>query len=246
MGYGILLAGYLFLLAIPLHSMGVCIEIVGYILLFRALTLLSEYQEEHRRAKVVSAMLIPMGLYSLSMQCLLWSGKSELHEKITSVTELLYTVLLAFLLLWFHFHLYRATEMQAAEVDLPDIVRQARRNRILTFVYFALSISQSYFNVPAITKYIPYAMIVSFISLIAIIWLLLNAKMIFCCYVRICLPEDLDMPMHKSKIPSVFRTKEPDDLPDPEEEKRRAREAFDAEMHAKEAARTKKNKRGKR
>ncbi len=244
MGYGILLAGYLCLLSIPLHSMGIATEIVGYILIVRALTLLSEYQEEYRRARLVAILLIPMGAFSFFLQGLRQLGKTELFETINRITELPYAVLLAGLLLWFHHHLLRATEIQAHEVDLPKLARLAVKNRILTFFYFALVILQSFLNIPTVTRILPYTVIVSIISLVGIIWLLSNAWMIFTCYVRICLPEDLDMPMHKSKLPNPFAKNEIEVLDDAER-KRREHEAYDAEMRAKQTAKTKKNKRKK-
>lgn len=245
MGFGILVAGYTFLLSIPLHSMGVCAELIGFILMLRALLLLKAYQRDYGRAAVVTACMLPLGVYSIFLQILMWLGKEELHDKISHGGELIYSLVLAVMLLLLHHFLLAATQKQAKEVDLPDIVLQARRNRIVTFIYIAVSVILPYLNTPKITEVVQYASLVSGVSLFGIIWLLLNTKMLFNCYMWICLPGDEDMPMRESKIPSLFKVLKPVE-PTEEELRAKKRAEFDEEVRRRQLARTKRNKRWKK
>ena len=65
MGFGILLLGYPLILSVTLHSMGFCFEILGYLIMLRALTVLSEYGTYFRYAKYAVSALIPLGAFSL-------------------------------------------------------------------------------------------------------------------------------------------------------------------------------------
>ena len=252
MGFGILLLGYPLILSVTLHSMGVCFELLGYLIMYRALTLLCEYGKYFRYAKYAVTGLMPLGVFSLARQCLSWFGADALYETVYSVTALPYTVLLAIGLLVFHMLLLIAVKEIAQEVDLPKLVTEARRNMIVTWLYFAAAIASSFMNVPAVTDVLPYYKLLGYVSLFGVIWMLLNLKMIFVCYMRICLPGDEDMPVGDRKLPRLFGKPKEEPLTDEEiaaaEKAAKAREKaeYDAAMKQRQLERTKKNKRGKK
>ncbi len=245
MGFGILVAGYLFLLAIPLRSMGMCVEVLGYLLMLRALYLLSPYQKQFRWAKYAAWVLLPLGIFSLIRQGLSWIGMEDLYQTVKAATELPYSILTAVVLFVFHILLLAAVQAQAKDVELPDIMRQAMRNRIVTVMYFVLTVTVSFLNIPLITDKVPYGTLVGMVSLLGCAWILLNAKMLFNCYMWICLPGDEDMPLRDSKMPSIFRVQKPKE-DTPEEAYQKQKDAYNEAMRRRQEARTKKKKRGRR
>lgn len=259
MGFGSLFVGYMFLLAIPLRSMGICVEVLGYFIMLRALskTVLGQYQTGFLRAHNACYLLLPLGIFSLCLQSLDAIGFHEIYNRVYRATELIYSVLLAVALLVFHYFLYDGVSHQARDVDLPDIVRQSIRNRILTVIYFSLMIAVNFLDIPALTKFLPYENMVGIVSLVGVVWILLNAKMIFNCYMWICLPGDEDMPIREGEsnfgLPSLFNIKKKQKPRTPEEqalldqaEKAKQKAAYDAEMKKRQEERTKKSKRGKK
>ena len=252
MGFGILLLGYPLILSVTLHSMGFCFEILGYLIMFRALTVLSEYGKYFRYAKYAVSALIPFGAFSLILQCFSWFGAKDLYESISAVVSVPYSILLSAALLVFHMLLLIAVKTIAREVDLPKLVTEATRNIIVTWLYFAAVIVSCFLNVPAVTDHLPYYKVLGYVSIFGVIWILLNLKMIFVCYMRICLPEDLDMPVGDRKMPRLFGKPKEEELTEEElaaaekARKERERAAYDAAMKQRQAERTKKNKRGKK
>ena len=252
MGFGILLLGYPLILSVTLHSMGFCFEILGYLLIFRALTLLGEYGVWFRYAKYAVSALIPLGAFSLILQCFSWFGADTLYETVQAAVSVPYSILLAVGLLVFHMCLLRAVKTIAQEVDLPKLAVEASRNVIVTWLYFAAAVVVCFLNIPAVTDVMPYYKLLGYVSMFGVIWILLNAKMIFVCYMRICLPGDEDMPVGDRKMPRLFG--KPKEEPLTEEEvaaaekakKERERAEYDAAMKQRQAERTKKNKRGKK
>ncbi len=259
MGFGSLFVGYMMLLAIPLRSMGICVEVLGYIIMLRALSprVLGQYQHAFAKAGRACWLLIPLGCFSLGLQLLDTIGFHALYTTVYDATALVYTVLLATALLIFHYYLYDGIAHQARDVDLPDIVRQVIRNRILTIVYFTLMIAVNFLDIPALTQYLPYENMIGIVSLVGIVWMILNGKMIFNCYMWICLPGDEDMPIREGVsnfgLPSLFNIQKKKKPLSPEEqalfdqvERAKQKAAYDAEMKQRQEARTKKNKRGKK
>lgn len=252
MGFGILLLGYPLILSVTMHSMGFCFEILGYLIMFRALTLLSEYGKYFRYAKYAVSALIPLGAFSLILQSFSWFGADALYETVSSVVSVPYSILLAVGLLVFHMFLLTAVKTIAREVDLPKLVTEASRNIVVTWLYFVAAIASGFLNVPAVTDILPYYKVLGYVSMFGVIWILLNAKMIFVCYMRICLPGDEDMPVGDRKLPRLFG--KPKEEPLTEEaiaaaekaKKEREKAEYDAAMKQRQAERTKKNKRGKK
>ncbi|MGM9624817.1 MAG: hypothetical protein ACI3XM_03825 [Eubacteriales bacterium] len=251
MGFGILFIGYMFLLSVPLRAMGISAELLGYIFMLRAFSQLRQYQREFAQAYQACFVLLPFGIFSFALQLIKWFGAETLYETVYSATDFLYSILLSAALLLFHYYLLNGIEKQARDVELSDIVIETKRNRIMTVVYFVLLIAINFLNIPALTEIIPYAAIVGFVSLFGIAWILLNAKMIFHCYMWICLPGDEEMLPGGSRIlPNLFniQKKKGEDTgsADAEAEKRKQKELYNEEMRRRQLARTKKNKRGKK
>ena len=252
MGFGILLLGYPLILSVTLSALGLSFELLGYLIMYRALTLLSEYGASFRDAKYTVAALIPLGVFCLGRQALSWFGAAALYEAVNRVSSLAYTILLAVGLLIFHIFLLRAVRILALEVELPRLAVEAKRNMVVTCLYFMAALASSFMNVKAVTDQIPYHKLLGAVSIFGVIWILLNAKMIFICYARICLPGDEDMPIGDRKLPRLFghrrdAEKTPEEIAAEEKARReRERAAYDAEMKRRQAEKTKKNKRGKR
>ncbi len=252
MGFGILLLGYPLILSVTLHSMGFCFEILGYLIMFRALTVLSEYGKYFRYAKYAVSALIPFGAFSLILQCFSWFGADGLYDKVSSIVSVPYSILLAVGLLVFHMLLLLAVKTIAREVDLPKLVTEASRNMVVTWLYFGAATVSAFLNIPSVTDVLPYYKLLGYVSMFGVIWILLNAKMIFVCYMRICLPGDEDMPIGDRKMPSLFGKHKEEPLTEEElaaaekAKKEREKAEYDAAMKQRQAERTKKNKRGKK
>ena len=252
MGFGILLLGYPLILSVTMHSMGFCFEILGYLIMLRALSQLSEYGKHFRYAKYAVSALIPFGAFSLILQCFSWFGADALYETVSQAVSVPYSILLAAALLVFHMFLLLAVKTIAREVELPKLVTEASRNMIVTWLYFAAVIVSCFLNVPAVTDVLPYYKVLGYVSLFGVIWILLNAKMIFVCYMRICLPGDEDMPIGDRKLPRLFgRPKEEEPTEEELAAAERARKEkekadYDAAMKQRQLERTKKNKRGRK
>ncbi len=252
MGFGILLLGYPLILSVTMHSMGFCFEILGYLMMYRALTLLSEYGKYFRYAKYAVSALIPLGAFSLILQSFSWFGADALYETVSSAVSVPYSILLAVELLVFHMLLLLAVKTIAREVELPKLVTEASRNIVVTWLYFFAAIVSGFLDVPAVTDVLPYYKVLGYVSLFGVIWILLNLKMIFVCYMRICLPGDEDMPVGDRKMPRLFGKPKDEVLTDEEiaaaekAKKEREKAEYDAAMKQRQAERTKKNKRGKK
>ncbi|MBQ3065787.1 MAG: hypothetical protein IJC98_06090 [Clostridia bacterium] len=247
MGFGILVTGYMFLLSIPISSMGIPAELIGYIMLSVALWRLKQYEKWFSYALYVDIALIPCGVFSILKSSLLWFGRNDLYEKIHTTAALPYSIVLAVLLLLFHLCLMEGVRRMAKEVDLPNIVEQAVRSVVLTWFYFALSVSVVFLNIPKVTEVIPYTHLIGIVMAFSVVWLLLNLKVLYCCYALICMPGEEELPEVEQKLPAFLQKKKKTEPEEPSEERYARRKAeYNEAMRQRQLERTKKNKRRKR
>ena len=105
--------------------------------------------------------------------------------------------LLFFLL--FTWRLLAGIHLLAVETDLPKIAYRAKRNTVFTFIaeglwlFLDLPITAEWYNTFSFHAAFP-------VLLCRVVVVCLNAWLLYGCYMQICLPEDVDMPRHKTGI----------------------------------------------
>jgi hypothetical protein len=105
--------------------------------------------------------------------------------------------LLFFLL--FSWRLLAGIHLLAVETDLPKISYRAKRNTVFTFIaeglwlFLDLPITAEWYNTFSFHAAFP-------VLLCRVVVVCLNAWLLYGCYMQICLPEDVDMPRHKTGI----------------------------------------------
>lgn len=119
------------------------------------------------------------------------------------------------------------------ETELPKIVFRAKRNAILLGVAYALSVL---FNLPITAEWyrLACAYVLPPLIIFRLIAMLLNAFLVYSCYMYICMPEDLDMPRRKTGIRFLDEWLEKSDRRE-EEQAERTREELAKLYHGREA-----------
>lgn len=87
----------------------------------------------------------------------------------------------------------------ARETDLPRILVRAKRNLIFVCLLYPLSL---FLSLPVEAEWFIAACryIYPFLFIFRFVVMILNAVLIYSCYMYICLPEDLDMPRRETGI----------------------------------------------
>ena len=118
--------------------------------------------------------------------------------KVETVSVIVSLALELFMML-FTLHLLAGIALLGEETELPKIVFRAKRNAILLGVAYTLSIL---FSLPITADWykLACAYVVPPLIIFRLIAMLLNAFLVYSCYMYICMPEDLDMPRRKTGI----------------------------------------------
>ena len=142
MGFGILLFGYLFLTDVEVvvnmeHQIGfdVLPDVVGFILMFRALTLL---QASFSAFSAPKRIIYP--LFATSTTVLLCQGISFFKiapELFSNVLEVVIPLQNAILIL-FHVLLFKAAKQLAKEIDLPVLAKILNRCLLLSAIFYSV------------------------------------------------------------------------------------------------------------
>lgn len=164
----------------------------------------------------------------------------------------IFSLALEVLMMLFTLRLLAGIALLGKETELPKIVFRAKRNAVLLTLAYALSILLSlpieaeWFKSVAVYVYAP-------LVIFRLIAMLLNAFLIYSCYMYICMPEDLDMPRRKTGIRFLDEWFEKSDRREEEQAEKTKEElaklyhAREAEYHEKQKQQeTKKNKRKKK
>ena len=140
---------------------------------------------------------------------------------------------LELLLMLFTLRLLAGIALLGEETELPKIVFRAKRNAFLLAFAYGLSIL---FNLPIEAEWykLACAYVLPPLIIFRLIAMLLNALLIYSCYMYICMPEDLDMPRRKTGIRLIDEWAERIDRREAEQAER-TKEELAKLYHAREA-----------
>lgn len=196
MGFGLLFIG--FLLSINFVYAGFT-DFLACFLMFSGMTKLSVYNPGFRRAKYALLPLMAMGLGSLTLEVSRFMGMAGTAWDMAGRLVAVFTYLFEAVFLWF---LLSGIKAIALETRLPRLAGRVSRNVFLGAVYYLLS-SLMLIDHPAVNEFSRYFGFP--VWLFGLVWMALNALLIFSCYVWICLEGDEDMPLKESRFTFVNR-----------------------------------------
>ena len=190
MGFGILTLGYILLFMC--RGADIFPDTLAYALMFYALIKLNSHSEYFKAAKFSMLALLPIGLATdiVQITAAVTAWEPGMVQTVISSAN-------ALALLVFHFFLFGAIRKQADELDIKKLSYSARRNWYITVLYYALTLI-TVIRPPFIEEFLKYFGI--FFLILGIVWIVLNVMLIYCCYMRICLEGDEDMPEREGFI----------------------------------------------
>lgn len=226
MGFGLLFLGYL--LQINFVYAGFT-DIFAYLLIFAGITKLSVYNRSFKRARIVLFPLIAVGgVYFVVEVLRFFVTDSDLLKSAGDFISIISLVLVAI----FSYFTLSGIEKIAQDTELPRIGARAVRNIFLGSVYYILALILL-INHPTINDMNRYLGVPHW--LFGLAFMVLNAMLIYSCYMWICLEGEEKMPVKPSRFAFVNRIRQSQDA--------KEREAHD---RARNLAQTKKNKKNKR
>ena len=203
MGFGYLLIGYLitFVLYITVNSLGFggVALLLGYGVMFYALTQLTLYHRAFIYAKWVQLPLAVTALYALAE-----SLSQSLLIPIPLVTPLMSAAFewITFLLMvFFNLALLYGIRMLAREVGLLHIVVKAVRNSFFVGLYAILMLIA---RLPALPEELR-AYLTLPVVILDMVWVVLNLLLILSCAKNICPAGDEEQPPKRSRIEWINR-----------------------------------------
>jgi hypothetical protein len=223
MGFGLLLIGYFVSTLMSMHAYGWATQIVGFYLIFRALTKLWEYKHSFMRC------LWPLVLMTVCQAVIGFRHLfSDLPTDVLTILDsihvdnLINTVFVTLLMI-FHFLLLSSIRELAFDVEDDVIVRLTHRNFFIVGAYFLFNITVAFLpkgvGIPTlpngISVLVPISVLASLIYPFFVLYLL------FRCYARICAPEDKEMAEKPSRFAFVNKYRE---------KRKAADEALDKQM----------------
>lgn len=207
MGFGILFIGFFLLLNIPYHSYT---DAIAAVISLYALYKLSGVNTNFKRASFAAVGFSVFGILEFLYSALIvFIPTLSIPAVFTALSIVRYAVVCVLSVFTF-----LGMRDVANEVGLRVIAIKCERVIYMTYPIYALSVISeilSFFSLPfTVMQYIAVVILVCNMALIII-----SLTVIYSCYMRICMPEDEDMPEKESKFKLVnaFRRHE--------EEKRR-------------------------
>ena len=188
MGFGTLLIGYLFSLNF-VSKQGIFFGISSLIMLY-AMTRLYTYNHGFRYAFYTAIPMSIVAVLSFVMEVLSLFCQGRNIALTWCLT--VHPIFMAF----FTYYILTGIIEMAKEVGIIQIMQRATVQRFLGFIFYVpfifLNFSNS--NVSDSVVYFRFIVITYIIlSACGIIYMLMNAKLIFSCYMWICMPKDVDM-----------------------------------------------------
>lgn len=206
MGFGALFIGYVVTYIFSIANLGgimdtvefvvmsIITNILGVLIMIYALRMLKDYNKFFKYSLYSSYALLVSGALNIVMFALSDNIAGYLGDVLGYVKAVVVFV--------FHILLLKGISVLANDVELPKIVKKSRRNTSFTLVYFVSSI---FLLLPFpeniasdINLYVKFPVL-----FIGIIWLVLNAALLYSCYMWICLEGDEDMEVKKSRFEFV-------------------------------------------
>ena len=195
MGFGILFIGFFLLLNIPYHSYT---DAISAVVTLYALYKLSGINLNFRRASTAAAAFSVFGLIEfLYSAVIVFFPSLNIPLVFTLLSIVRYAVICTLSVLTF-----LGMRDVSNEVGLRVIAIKCERVIYMTYPIYALSVISeilSFFPLPfTVMQYVAVTILVCNMALIVI-----SLTVIYSCYMRICMPEDEDMPEKESKFKFV-------------------------------------------
>lgn len=195
MGFGILFLGYVCTYLFSMTPFGIFTDVLGNLVLLYALRQLGQYNRFFR-----------LSMYAAGALALCASANAALtvFAVDNAVLAVCLNVAKVVCVCFFHVTLLRGVGTIAADTGLLKLQKKAMRNMSLTILYIALSLFLMLpFPDTVAAELNLYVTLPVFI--LGLLWLVLNAVLLFSCYMWICLEGDEDMEVRESKFSIVNR-----------------------------------------
>ena len=201
MGFGLLFIGYFFMLNFPFQGIDLLPDVVGCIIMLVAVRKLLLYCDD-RGFRYAEKSLYPFTIFALAL--LFYQLADFFGFLPDTLADIYYVFMIVYSIVVgaYHIFLLYGIYTLSKSVSLDKLSARATRMVALTAVYYIAQILNytnvtgavaSLTNSPEVLRsYINLA-----VYLISIVWMLLTWKLIFSCYVHICLEGDEDMPYHE-------------------------------------------------
>lgn len=219
MGFGTLLIGYLITFLSSITDIYFFGDIIGGCIMLWGLYRLARYQKGYLHAVLAMFAFLAVSLVGAVMIVFSIDAVSVV-DYIIRITKLLITAVI-------HRFFLTATAKLSREADAPELSRRAKRNLVVSYCYYGLSL---FLNLTAmilekstIGAEIVYASYL--IAFLGIVIVILNAWLIYQCFGMLCLEEDLEYTPKKSKFEFINKMSAKIDKldvlyhPEPREEK---------------------------
>lgn len=190
MGFGIMFIGSVFLLHARAFGIDVVVDFVGFIILFKGLSVANKYTDKFAITRRVSFFGIFVSLIHLAYTLVDAFTENIFSNTMSDIVFWVYTIFI----FAFYLSLYRSIVGICREVDLPKYGLRAYTGMVFTFILFLggrflekygglLTTDSGINNVLGIAGYV-----------IENIFVIYTMVLIFNCYMFICLEGDEDMP----------------------------------------------------
>lgn len=198
MGFGILFIGYLLSFFISLVNYGYVIRLAGYALMALALLKIREYGKEFTYPLIAVVALVVYGIYDF-----IYQGAGALSIKLPQFFDMAFGIMeyvTVGVIVCFNMALLYSIYSITSRLELFKQRNAAIRNAIFVFVYLWLTV----LAIGPLRENEMYSKYFAFPTLLLQLgWTILNAALIFSCYMYICPEGDEDMPRKKSKFEFV-------------------------------------------
>lgn len=204
MGFGILFVGYLLGLNI-LAKQGIFWGLSSLFMLY-ALTKLYVYNDNFKKTFRVA---IPMTVFAVVFAVL---EVLDMLGKNTGTAITYFNTVRPIFSAVFTYFLLCAVRDIAKETECVNIFQRAYVQRFFLFIVYIPYILLNFkYDVPSGVPTVIMNVLYLVFSVFAIVYIAVNAKLLFSCYMWICLPEDIDMPAKKEREQSESDVLDVDD-----------------------------------
>ena len=190
MGFGILFLGYLITFIGAMTPVYAFTQIFGVLIMLYALSKLARHNTNFTITFWIAIGYLAASVYSMVGYFMQWKETDLLWQ-----IDRYLGMAIVFLL---HLFLLLAIRDISVSTGLPKLKARAMTNAITTAVYVLITVLP-YFGLitdPTVVQYLRLASL-----LLGVLWLILNAALIFSCYMWICLEGDENMEKSPLNIP---------------------------------------------
>ncbi|MBQ8351784.1 MAG: hypothetical protein IJY20_07065 [Clostridia bacterium] len=239
MGFGYLFLGYLvslnFLVYSPLTTP------IAVVLMLRGMLSLSRFNRPLKEAYIIlwPTLVVSLAAFFLELARML----SLISQARFAAINAWLSVMMPLAMLLFTWRMLCGIASLAKETELPKLVYRARRNLIFTaiaylaYLFFSLPFEADWYAAATVHAFVP-------ILLCRLAAMILNAMLIYACYMWICMPEDLEMERKKTGIAFLDELNEKMDKRE-EEAQEKKKQALADIYHKREAKYREKHKNDK-